>query len=127
MVDLLETGSNWLQSQRKTHCSRPVVYRRGADTVTVLATVGKTEFEKDDGVGAIVRSEVRDYLIDTMDLVLAGTTTLPERGDLIEETVGSEKFIYEVMPIGSESHYRFSDPYRKSLRIHTRHIATEAL
>jgi len=125
MADILETGSNWLQSQRKKHATRQVTYRRGVDSVSVQATVGRTVFEQDDGSGVIVRTEIRDYLIDTVDLVLAGQPALPERGDRIEETVGGKKFTYEVMPLGTEPHWRYSDPYRKTLRVHTKHIATE--
>jgi len=125
VADLLETGSNWLQEQRKTHATREITYRRGVDSVSVQATVGRTVFEQDDGSGVIVRTEVRDYLIDTVDLVLAGQATLPERGDRIEETEGGKKFTYEVMPLGTEPHWRYSDPYRKTLRVHTKHIATE--
>lgn len=125
MADLLETGSNWLQGQRKKHATREVTYRRGVDSVPVQATVGRTVVEQDDGSGVIVRTEVRDYLIDTADLVLAGQPVLPERGDRIEETEGGKKFTYEVMPLGTEPHWRYSDPYRKTLRVHTKHIATE--
>ena len=125
MADLLEAGSNWLQGQRKKHATREVTYRRGVDSVPVQATVGRTLFEQDDGSGAIVRTEVRDYLIDTADLVLAGQPALPERGDRIEETEGGKKFTYEVMPLGTEPHWRYSDPYRKTLRVHSKHIATE--
>lgn len=125
MADLLETGSNWLQSQRKKHATRGVTYRRGVDSVPVQATIGRTMFEQDDGSGVIIRTQIRDYLIDTADLVLAGQPTLPERGDRIEETEDGKKFTYEVMPLGTEPHWRYSDPYRKTLRIHTKHIATE--
>lgn len=125
MADLLETGSNWLQGQRKKHATREVMYRRSVDSVSVQATVGRTVFEQDDGSRVIVRTEVRDYLIDTADLVLGGQPALPERGDRIEETEGGKKFTYEVMPLGTEPHWRYSDPYRKTLRVHTKHIATE--
>ena len=125
MADLLETGSNWLQSQRKQHASREVTYRRGTDTVLVQATIGRTVFEQDDGSGIIIRTEVRDYLIDDADLVLAGEPTLPLSGDQIEEIDSTQTFTYEVMPIGAEPHWRYSDPYRRTLRIHTKHIATE--
>ena len=125
MADLLETGSNWLQSQCKTHATRAVTYRRGVDSVLVQATVGRTVFEQDDGSGVIVRTEVRDYLIDTADLVLAGQPALPERGDRVEEIDAGKKFTYEVMPLGTEPHWRYSDPYRTTLRVHTKHIATE--
>ena len=125
MADLLETGSNWLQDQRKKHITRTVTYRRGVDSVSVQATVGRTVFEQDDGSGVIVRTEVRDYLIDTADLVLAGQPALPERGDRIEEIEGGKKFTYEVMTLGTEPHWRYSDPYRRTLRVHTKHIDTE--
>lgn len=126
MADLLEIGSQWLQSQRKLHATRTVTYRRGTATVTVQATVGRTVFEQEDGNGAIVRMQVRDYLIDAADLVLGGQPTLPECGDRITETVGTTQFIYEVMPLGTEPHWRYSDPYRQTLRIHTKHITTKA-
>ena len=89
-----------------------------------MATVGRTIFEQDDGAGSIIRTEVRDYLIDTADLVLNSQQILPEKGDQIEEQDGDNLFVYEVMPIGKEPHWRYSDPYRKTLRIHTKHIAT---
>ncbi|MCA9178645.1 MAG: hypothetical protein KDB14_29490 [Planctomycetales bacterium] len=125
MADLLQTGSNWLQDQRKKHITRTVTYRRGVDSVLAQATVGRTVFEQDDGSGVIVRTEVRDYLIDTADLVLAGQPALPERGDRIEEIESGKKFTYEVMTLGTEPHWRYSDPYRKTLRVHTKHIDTE--
>ena len=125
MTDILRAGSDWLQEQRKKHATRPVLYRRGTETVPVAATVGRTLFEQDDGAGSIVRTEVRDYLIDTADLLLGPTPVLPEKGDRIEETEGTNKFIYEVMAIGKEPHWRYSDPYRQTLRIHTKHVATE--
>ena len=50
---------------------------------------------------------------------------LDERGDRIEETESGKKFTYEVMPLGTEPHWRYSDPHRKTLRIHTKHISTE--
>lgn len=127
MSDVLEAGSNWLQQQRKQHASREVTYRRSSKFVKALATVGRTQFEQDDGTGAIIRTEVRDYLIDVDDLLLGGDKAVPERGDRIEEVDGDQRFIYEVVPMGSEPHWRYSDPYRTTFRIHTKHIDTEAI
>jgi hypothetical protein len=70
------------------HMSQSVVYVRDADSVTVPATIGRTEFEIDDGQGLIQKYESRDFLIQTADLILDGSATLPERGDLIRETQG---------------------------------------
>ena len=126
MVNMLEHGAAWLADQLKTHASTEVVYQRGADQVTVNATIGKTEFEIDDGSGLIQRVQSRDYLIQAVDLQLGGSPALPVAGDRIRETVGDKTHVYEVMAPGKEPHYRYSDPFRKVLRIHSKLVATES-
>ena len=125
MADLLQTGSDWLADQLQTHASRMITYRRGVDSAEVQATVGRTVFETDDGSGVIVTSEVRDYLIQTADLVLAWLQIEPAKGDRIEEVEGTVTYIYEVASVGSEPCWRYSDPYRKLLRIHTRLVGVQ--
>ena len=130
MPDLLEQASNWLEDQRTKHATRTVTYQRGdpgsgVSSVDVLATIGRTEFEVDDGAGALLKVESRDYLILTADLVLDGQQTPPKQGDFILETVGTTTYVYEVMAPGGAPHYRHSDPYRQTLRIHTKLIGTQ--
>jgi len=124
MADLLETASNWLEAKRNEHLSRSVTYQRGADTGDLPASIGKTTFEVDDGFGIVQKWESRDFLILAEDLILAGNPTLPERGDLIQETQGATTYTYEVLAPGKEPAFRFSDPYRKTLRIHTKQIGS---
>ena len=126
MGDLLQTGSEWLEDQRVKHMTRSVLYGRGTSSVEVSATIGRTQFDVDDGYGVLERIESRDYLILTGDLVLDGEVTLPERGDRIRETAGTQTFVYEVMAPGKEPAWRYSDPYRQTLRIHTKQVDTEA-
>jgi hypothetical protein len=125
MSNLFEQGARWLADQLKTHASTEVVYQRGAEQVAVQATIGKTEFEIDDGSGVIQRFQTRDYLIQTEELVLGGVPTLPVAGDRIRETVGNQTFVYEVLAPGNEPHFRYSDPFRKVLRIHSKNVGTE--
>ena len=125
MADMLEQGASWLDDQRHQHMTRSVSYARVASTVAVQATIGRTEFEQADEYGIVHKVESRDYLIRTADLVLEGQSTLPKRGDQIRETDGSTTVVYEVLSPGDEPVFRYSDPYRKALRIHTKHIATE--
>lgn len=120
MPNLLKTGSDWLQSQQDAHATSPVVYGRGAETVTVNAIIGRTEFDAADEYGITIRTESRDYLILAADLILDGSVVLPERGDTITETDGDFTLVYEVLPIGNQPHWRYSDPFRKRLRIHTK-------
>ncbi len=125
MPDVLEKGLSWLDDQRHTHMTRTVVYQRGADAVEIAATIGRTEFEQVDEHGVVQRLQSRDFLVRAADLVLADAPALPKAGDRIRETVGAQTFVYEVMAPGNEPPWRYSDPYRKALRIHTKHVATE--
>ncbi len=128
MADLLERGSNWLEDQRTRHATRPITYQRGALTSDPIdATVGRTVFESADQFGVIQKTESRDYLMLRTDLVLNGVVTLPQRGDRVRETQDDEQFVYEVVSPtgGGEPVFRYSDPYRKTLRIHTKHIDTQ--
>jgi hypothetical protein len=126
MPDLLQYGLDWLGDQLKAHVSRSVIYRRGGDEVTVQATIGRTLLKLDDGYGG-VRMEWtdRDFLIHAADLVLGGNPVLPQRGDLVRETQGTTTFVYEVMAPGKEPAWRWSDVYRKMLRIHSKQVGVE--
>ncbi|MBX3403805.1 MAG: hypothetical protein KF699_10385 [Phycisphaeraceae bacterium] len=125
MGDLLDRGSAFLDDQRHKHMSRAVVYQRGAETKEVLASIGRTEFEQADDAGLIHRVESRDFLIRAADLDLGAGPILPRAGDQVRETVGASVFVYEVNAPGGQPSFRYSDPYRRTLRIHTKHIGTE--
>jgi hypothetical protein len=126
MPDLLRIGSGWLAEMLKEHASRPVAYRRGTEEVAVQATIGRTLLKLDDGYGG-VRMEWtdRDFLIHAADLVLNAVAVLPERGDVIRETQGGKVFMYEVMAPGKEPAWRWSDVFRKVLRIHAKQVGVE--
>jgi len=117
VTDLLRQGSQWLEQMRTAHCSSPVEYRREPDAVTVSATYGRTEAEVADESGLTVTSHVWDFLILADELALE-----PEPGDVIA-TDGRR---YEVMNLGGEGCWRWSDPYRQTYRIHTREIGADA-
>lgn len=122
MADLLDTGSAWLDDQRTAHMTRPVVYERGADTVEVPATIGRTIFEQVDRMGIVQKLESRDFLVLRTDLVLSGVETTPRAGDRVRDPDGADTQLYEVMAPGGEPPFRYSDPYRRTLRIHTKHV-----
>lgn len=121
MGDLIESGVGWLKDKLKAHASRQVVYRRGTIQTSVQATVGRTLLRLSDSYGQVrmVWTD-RDFLIPAADLILDGNPTLPRRGDEIVETVGSETHVYVVLAPGDEPEWRWSDPYKTVLRIHTK-------
>ena len=123
MPDLLRMGQQWLASKLKSHASIAVVYVRGTNQVSVLATIGRTLMKLDDGYGGIrMQWTDRDFLINPADLVLAGSLITPELGDTILETVGTKVYTYEVNAPGGEPAWRWSDPHRSLYRIHTKEI-----
>jgi hypothetical protein len=132
MGDLLEQGAAFLDDQRHRHMSRTVVYRRGADEKEVQATIGRTEFEQADEAGLIHRVESRDFLIRAADLDLGTGPIQPRAGDQVRETVGSvggQVLVYEVNApggAGGQPPWRYSDPYRRVMRVHTKFVGTEA-
>ncbi len=125
MSDMLEAANQWLAEKLQAHASRQVVYRRGSDEVALQATVGRTLLKLDDGYGGVrIQWTDRDFLIRAEELVLGGQKVLPQRGDQILETDGQETLVFEVMAPGDEPEWRWSDPHRQVLRIHTKQIDT---
>ncbi len=122
MTDLLRKGQEWLASKLTQHASREIVYRRGDLGVTLRATFGRSLYDQDDGEGIVTRSQVRDFLIDTDGLLKSIINSLPRRGDTIVEIDGNQTFIFEVMALGGDPPWRYSDPFRLKLRIHTKQI-----
>jgi len=126
-TDVLQQASDWFENQRSRHAASPVEYVRGEESVELPATVGKTTFEVDDGCGVLIRHESRDFLVLAAELILAGQTTTPQRGDRIRQTQEDRVFVHEVIAPGREPCWRWSDPYRQTLRIHTKLFDTETL
>ena len=126
MADMLEQGAAWLAGMLKQHASRSVTYVRGAESVELSATLGQTTYEVADEFGTTVEAKAMDFLVSAVDLVLAGAVALPEPGDQVRVTVGDEVHVFEVMDLGGAGHWRPSDPYGHTLRIHTKLVGTEA-
>lgn len=121
MADLLRTGSDFLQDMQKTHVSQLVTYERGAYSVDVYATVATKPRETLDAAGQVVIADQTDFLIHTADLILNSVAVLPARGDTITDQNGDE---WQVLPaVAGEDHWRYSDAYKRRLRIHAKRVA----
>ncbi len=112
MPNLLAQGAAWLEQQRTKHLTTTVTYVRNDVQIAVPATIGRTKYEAEDGQVVRIEFTDRDFLVLAADLVLNGQVTEPDRGDLIRE--GPREF--EVLD------WRYSDPYRNTLRINTKHV-----
>ena len=116
MADMLQSGLDWLEQRLMGFCSSGVEYRRDAQTLTIDAVFGKTDYEAEDDNGISVGGFVWDFLIDAATLAME-----PAVGDLI--VVNTRQF--EVMKLSGQGCWRWTGPNRKTYRIHTRDIGDD--
>jgi hypothetical protein len=121
--NLLRKGSTFLETQRQMFMTEDVVYRRGLQSVTLKATLGKSEFEVADESGFTVKAFVHDFLITAADLILGGSAVVPKIGDQVSVTRGGESVVFEVLTLPNGECWRYSDSFGKTLRIHTRQVS----
>lgn len=124
MDDLITTATAWLDDQRHRHLTHDVVYARGVFQAAIRASVGQSVFEQQDEFGRLHRIETRDYIIRANDLIIAGKKTEPVAGDNIIDSSSGEALIYQVASINTEPPFRYADPHRKTLRVHTKYVGT---
>jgi len=127
MQDLLDKGLEFLGATRHAHLAREVTYRRGAETVVLRATLGRTEFEQVDEQGFARTFEARDFILRAGDLVLAGETVLPSPGDIVAVEHAGWAELFEVMGRGIEPAWRYTAPDHRELRVHTKFVGREPL
>lgn len=124
MSDLLAKGAAMLARVRKAAVSRPVTYRRGTAAVALPATVGQSDHEQIDEHGIVLRIETRDYLVLAADLTFGAGPVQPQAGDRIDEPDGDGVRRYEVVAVGLDPPWRWSDRQRLTMRIHTHYIGS---
>lgn len=73
-----------------------MTYARGEESVPVHATVGRTQYETDDGHAVRVDFTDRDFLILAADLILAEEAATPKTGDQIREPQEGRTLVFEV-------------------------------
>lgn len=121
MADLLKRGLAWLAGKRKANMAHTVTFRRGGSSVELDATVGQTKFDQEDSEGRLTQVETRDYLVTAADLILDGSPVEPRPGDEFVETLAGVPTVFRVMDLPGRPCFD-SDPYRTTLRIHTKDL-----
>jgi len=123
VTDILSSGLDWLENQRKEHMTTTVTYRRpGHPATNISASLGLTNFEAVDESGIRVESVRMDFLINESDLTLGGEQIDPEAGDEIDVTIGGQSRTYEVRKMAGEGEWRWVDPHSGLMRIHARRM-----
>ncbi len=94
-----------------------ITFKRGDDTVSLTAVVGQSQFDELSTTGEVhALSKTVDFLVKPASLVLSGSAVLPQRGDLIQRSDGSQ---YDVLPGVEGTAWQYSDGRKTFLRIHS--------
>lgn len=121
MADMLETGSDFLLSRTQSHVSRSVTYgRTGQSDIELSATLGQWTEERANEDGFIVYARHQDFIFDATDLTY---TPKIADGDTIEVVDGDDTRTYVVTSGPDGNVFRWSDPYHRSIRVHTTYSA----
>jgi hypothetical protein len=110
---------------------RVITYSRGAESVEITAVAAFSRFSRMNDAGMTIEDVIDDWLIDPADLVLGGVAVEPAEGDRIiavspSATQGDITLTYKVLPPSpGESAWRYSDPARQRMRVHTKIISRE--
>ena len=123
-VDRFQRASQWLQNKRHAHLTREVTYRRGAASVTLLATVAATPFDLVTDAGAAMTIVSRDYILRAADLVLGGSAVTPRPGDFVDEVLAGATVSHQVLASAGLPHWRWEDHERTTIRVHTQEVGS---
>ncbi len=125
MTNVLAKASEWLSGMRRKHVATPIVYRRDQQTAAFDAQKLSVGVELDRGDGVTVEAQRTDWIVAVENLILGGQPVTPLEGDRIEQQMGTKKFVYEVMPLGTDSHCRPVGPYGHDWRIHSKLVEVQ--
>lgn len=116
-MGLLNRGSTWLSRLFDEKESRTVQYVRGQQTISLQATPGETDLSLVDLQGMTTTSfQTLDFIITAENLDFGAGPVEPE---LVDKIIDQGR-TYQVLDVPGGRHFRYSDPDRVSLRIHTK-------
>jgi len=111
--NLLKKAASYLQDKMELDAGEAIEYERpGLGCVEIKAVVGRTEYEQDSMEGYIGRVIRNDYTVSRAALVVNGIEIIPERNDIIRQTL-DDGTVYVGRVLGEDSvpHYQDSDGY----------------
>lgn len=118
MANLWESANDTLVTTLQGNVGSCVNYVRGTQEVELTAVKGRVDREALDLEAVRFGRETQQWIIKASDLDFGTGPTLPQRGDVIEETVGGVTYQFEVVTPDNQTAYR-ADNARVMLRIFT--------
>jgi hypothetical protein len=122
MTSLMERGLAMAAAHSPTAAGGTIRYSRGASSVTLPATFGRSEFQVEDQDGIRVEWSDRDFILQTSALVLDSAVAEPIRGDKVEtlDSNGSTIDTFEVLAPAGAKPFKYCDPQEQLIRVHSK-------
>ena len=98
-----------------------VTYARGTETVELTAWPGSSLFavSAPAGQARVLRADA-DWLFKAADLAFGGALATPQKDDCLTVVRDGLRLVYEAATPTGETVWRYSDPQRTVIRLHTR-------
>ena len=106
---------------------RTITYRRGNQSVGILARPTMSEHDLIDEDGVQTTHQMIDFLLVPEALILGTGRVRPQAGDTIVDTYNGERITYRVSAPEPMACYKFSDPTQAHLRIHCVELKRETI
>lgn len=110
-----------MEGKLALNANDPIVYRRGAVTQAMTATLGTSNFAQTDMQGVEVIYASQDFRIQVEELLLNGVAIIPDVNDEIDHV---DKFgrtrTYKVLPMSNVPAYTWAEPEHIAYRVHTK-------
>ena len=110
---MIEAALESLRAMQGDVLGKDATYRRGSEDIPLRVVVGRSAFRSQNDSGVWMRTSSHDFIVAKDALGFA-----PEPGDAIV----FDGLEYEVLAPRGESVWRWSDPHRTAIRIHTKLI-----
>lgn len=117
----LSSAPEMIANKLLTSDGQSIIVVRGTDHCEIdLAVLAHGVVEVDRGDGLVTLWKSDDFLVRSEDYIFAGEQSRPQSGDVIQRLVGGTLFQHEVCGPTSEDCFRYCDPQRTLMRVHTR-------
>ena len=118
MSDIIADAARWLAGRRKAVMSRTVLWRRGGQSASVAATVGRAIFQTETQGGRVEQIEARTFTINVDEMIAE-----PRERDEIVETMGGRIVINSIMAPGGMPAVVWADDERTAWKVFTKVIS----
>ena len=130
MVNLVVNASKVARKARKKLSGFSAVISRKVNGIWIegdatVVTFGETIVDELVASETVISTRLRDLLIDACDYRIPGISEdpiEPEECDRITVTLNSGSTVFEVIPRADARHFRRSDRYGLTWRVHTKEI-----